>query len=111
MDKTILCAISYYKKKYYYNDEDFVAIPVDVKTQVKQVAAFLAEKIHCDIHIGFNEDSSMYIECLVAENDMDYDAIGAKLEIDRIQKQKRDLFQALSLWYRVAKLNGKGIKL
>ncbi len=111
MEKRVLCAGSYYKKKYFYNDEDFSRIPSDVKKELNVIAVSLAEKLQCDIHIGFYEDGSTYIECYVAEGTVDYDNIGAKLEVDKIQRKKKDLFNALSVWYKVVKLNGKGIKL
>mgnify|MGYP006909823223 CR=1 FL=1 len=109
MKKTVLCAASYYNHKCYYNNEDFSALPQDVKTEVKTVVSVTAEKVRGIVSLGFYENSNVFIEISFDEKDMDYDEIAAKYEIEKVQKNKKKLINALSLWYRVTKLGAKGI--
>lgn len=110
MEKKVLCAGLYYKKAYFYNDEEFAGIPSDVKKELRQLSTFMAEKLRCDVYMGFYEDGNVYMETFVSKEDsVDYDKIGTELEIKRLYKQRGRLFQALSVWYKVVKLNGKGV--
>lgn len=111
MKKSVLAAANFHQQKYFYNEDDYRALPPDVKKEVKQVAVYLAEKAHGTVCVGFYEDGNVYLECFADEGDLEYDSIGAKLEIDRMIRKRKQLFNALSLWYKVFKLGGKGIKI
>lgn len=110
MEKKVLCAGSFYKKAYYYNEEEFAGIPADVKKELRQITTYLSEKVKSDVYLGFYEDGNVYIETFVSKEDsVDYDKIGTELEIKNIYKQRGRLFKALTVWYKVVKLNGKGV--
>lgn len=111
MKKSVLSAANFQQQKYFYNEESYSSLPTEVKKEVKQVVIYLAEKVRGTVSLGFYEDGNVFIECFADEGDLDYDSIGAKLEIDRMTKKRKQLFNALSLWYKVFKLGGKGIKL
>ncbi|MBQ6554011.1 MAG: hypothetical protein IJR45_03610 [Firmicutes bacterium] len=110
MKKSVLSAANFHQQKHYYNEEDYSALPSDVKKEVKQIVVYLAEKVHGTVSIGFYEDGNVFIECFAAEDDLEYDSIGAKLEIDKMTRKRRALFNALSVWYKVFRLGGKGLK-
>ncbi|MBR6401190.1 MAG: hypothetical protein IKS17_08240 [Firmicutes bacterium] len=111
MKKSVLSAANFHQQKHYYNEDDYSALPPEVKKELKQVVVYLAEKVHGTVSVGFYEDGNVFIECFANEDDLEYDSIGAKLEIDRMAKKRRQLFNALSVWYKVFKLGGKGLKI
>ena len=110
MKKSVLSAANFHQQKHYYNEDDYAALPADVKKEVKQVVVYLAEKVHGTVSLGFYEDGNVYLECFAEDGDLEYDRIGAKLEIDRMVKKRKKLFNALSVWYKVFRLGGKGLK-
>lgn len=109
MEKKVLCAASFYNHKCYFNDEDFSALPPDVKKEAKVIVATTAEKARAVVSVGFYENGHVYIEIQSDEKDMDFDDIAAKYEIEKVKKNKKKFFNALTLWYRVTKLGAKGI--
>lgn len=109
MEKTVLCAASYYKHKIFFNDEGFLALPTDVKNQVKEITAEAAEIVKAIVTIGFYENGNVYIEMGPDENDKDFDDIGAKYHVEKIKNKNIKFFNALTLWYKVTKLGAKGI--
>lgn len=106
MEQVVLCAASSYNKKYYINPS-MQKLPEQVKEEVRVVCVSVAEKIHGIFTIGFFEDGTVYMEASKAENDFDYDEIGAGLETERIKREKRELLAALKLWYKVFVLGDK----
>ena len=79
VDKIVLCGSNAYEKKYYFN-KDFDKIPEQVK---------------------FDEDGIPIIQTDSDENDFYYDEVSAGLLVKEVQKNKRELFEALTLYYRV----------
>ena len=99
MEKKVLNAAAYEKKEYYFN-EDFGKLPEDIKKKLKAITAVLAEKLHGMVTIGFYEDGTIFIEHSRLKEDIDFDEIGVKLEIDKLQREEHDLFYALTIWYK-----------
>ncbi len=111
MEKKVLCAASFYNHKCFFNDEDYSALPEDVKKEAKIIAATTAEKVKAIVSIGFYEDGNIFVQIRADEKDMDFDDIAAKYEIEKVQKSKKKFFNALTLWYKVTKLGAKGISI
>lgn len=109
MEKTILCAASFYNHKCYFNSEEFSVLPPDVKNEVKAVASATAEKVRAIVSIGFYEDGSVFVNIQADEKDMDFDEIAAKYETEKVTKSRKKLLNALTLWYKVTKLGASGI--
>lgn len=105
MEKIVLNAASCYNKKYFLNP-DFEDLPQAVKDDIKKITVCLAEKLHCIFTIGFYADGNLYFETAGAESDFDYDEIGAGLEIEKLEREEKELIKSLSLWF----LYKKGIK-
>lgn len=99
MNRNVLLAISPYIKKYYFN-EKYKELPKDIKNELIEVLAAIAEKINGIITIGFEEDGDIYFEERY-EDPMLYDDIGGQLEIRKLQREKQSLFEALKLWYQI----------
>lgn len=105
IEKIVLNAASCYNKKYFLNPE-YEDLPQAVKDDIKTITVCLAEKLHCIFTMGFYGDGSLYFETSGAENDFDYDEIGAGLEIEKLEREEKELIKSLSLWF----LYKKGIK-
>ncbi len=101
MKKIVLSAASCYNKKYYINPDMEKNLPSQIKEEIKALVASMAEKLHCIFTLGFYENGDIYIETSSVENDFDFDEIGAKLETEKIKKEKSELLDSLNLWFKV----------
>jgi len=110
MDKIVLAAASFDKQKYYM-DEGFLALPQSIKDEIKTICIILADKLMCTFVIGFHTNGDVYFETVKSEEILDFDDIGAELEIKSLKKEKEELIKALNLWYLVYKTtDGEKIK-
>lgn len=110
MDKIVLAAASFDKQKYYM-DEDFLDLPQSIKDEIKTICVVLADKLMCTFIIGFYPNGDVYFETVKSEEILDFDDIGAQLEIKALNKDKAELIKALRLWYLVYKTaDGEKIK-
>lgn len=110
MGKKILAAASFEKQKYFF-EPGFNEMPQSIKQEVRILCVSAAEKLLCTFSIGFYEDSEVFFEVLKPEDSIDFDDIGAELEIKEIQRKEREFLKALSLWHSIFKTEkGKFIK-
>ena len=109
--KKIMAAASFDKQKYYM-DEEFLSLPQSIKDEVQTICVYLAEKLMCTFIVGFHtEDGDVYFETVRSEEILDFDDIGAELEIKALQKEKTELIKALKIWYLIYKTDkGEEIK-
>lgn len=98
MGRSVLAAANNREQKYYI-EEKFGFLPEAIKEDLKKVCVYLAEKLNCTFLVGFEENGDLYFETIRHEDDLDFDDIGAELEIKRIQKEELELFRAIELWY------------
>ncbi len=109
MEKRILISVSPYVQKYYFNEE-FKDLPEDIKDEVRAKLAVIAEKVNCIMTLGFYEDGEIFIEERY-EDPMNYDDIGAGLEVKKLQQEEKEIFRSLKLWYMIyATENGKIVR-
>lgn len=110
MDKIVLAAASFDKEKYYI-DKGFLELPESIREEIKTICIVLADKLMCTFIIGFYTNGDVYFEIFKSEEILDFDDIGAELEIKALKKEKEELIKALNLWYLVYKTpNGEKIK-
>ncbi|MCD7905961.1 MAG: DUF6145 family protein [Clostridiales bacterium] len=102
-EKSVICAASVYKQKYFFNDK-YGGLPEEIKKQIRVKVITLAEKLHCVFLMGFYDDGDVYFETRAEENDFDFDEIGATLEVRRLERDERELIEQLGVWYKVFKL-------
>ncbi len=100
MDKKVLAAASYAEQKYYLEPE-FSGLPESIQEEVRTICVVMAQKLGCTFLMGFGADGDLYFEVIQAEDDFDFDEIGAELEIKRIQREQKELLRALELWYAI----------
>ena len=105
--KKIIAAASFYKQGYSFNPE-FDDLPEIIKKDIRIICTCLAQKLHGVFSMGFaGEDGSVFFEAHGEEPDYDFDEIGAKLEIDKLKTDEKELIKALGIWYVVFKANGR----
>lgn len=102
MEKIVLASASCYNQLYYLNPE-FNELPTDIRNELRYICVPLAEKLHGIFTVGFYTDGSVYMEATGEEVDVDFDEIGSKLEVKKLESQKKEFLKALQLWYVVYK--------
>lgn len=97
---TVLCGANAYEMKYYFN-ERFNGIPESVKDELHIICVLFTEEVGGVFTIAFEEDGNVVMETNAEENDIYYDEISSGLLVSEIRRNRQELFEALSLYYRV----------
>lgn len=100
MDRKIIFAISSYNKKYFF-DEISESLPLDIKNRIKEIGLYFVNKVGGIFSIGFYDDNNFFIDYIFSQDDFLCDEIGAKLEIEKIKRENKDLVSSLILWYKI----------
>ena len=103
--KTVLCGASAYEMKYYFNRQ-FDGIPESVKNELHVICVLFTEEVGGVFTIAFEEDGRVVMETDAEEDDIYYDEISSGLLVSEIRRSRQELFEALSLYYRVFILGG-----
>ena len=99
-DKIILCASSAYEKKYYLN-EDFESLPSSIQDELKIMCVLFTEDVGGILSLEFEEDGTLFFHVDSEETDLLFDEIGSVLKIKQLQEEKRELLEALELYFKV----------
>jgi hypothetical protein len=99
-DKVVLCASSAYEKKFWIN-EDFQALPEQIKQELKIMCVLFTEDIGGILSLEFEEDGTLVMRVDSEETDYLFDEIGSVLKIKQLQREKVELLEALELYYKV----------
>lgn len=100
-ENLVLCACSAYEQKYYLN-ELFSKLPTAIKEELQIMCVSFTEDVGGVLIVEFNEDGELELRCEWDEDDILYDDIGSGLLIRKFQRDKRELFEGLELYYKVA---------
>ena len=98
--REVLCGANAYDKKYYFN-KDFDGIPDSVKDELHIICVLFTEEVGGIFTFVFEEDGSLTMETDAEEDDIYYDEISSGLLIREIRRNKQELLESLSLYYRV----------
>ena len=98
--RIILCGANAYEQKYYFN-EQFSALPENIKEELHVICVLFTEEIGGVFTIGFTPRGEVRMDTQAEEGDLLYDDIGSGLMIKKIRQTKRDMFEALEVYYRV----------
>ena len=98
--RVVLCGANAYDKKYYFNKE-FDGIPDSVKDELHIICVLFTEEVGGIFTFVFEEDGSLTMETDADEDDIYYDEISSGLLIREIRRNKQELLESLSLYYRV----------
>ena len=101
--RVVLCAASAYDRKYYFNRQ-FDRLLENVKEELHILCVLFTEEVGGIFSILFTPEGDVEMETQCDEGDLLYDDISGGLLIKEIRRKKRELFEALSVYYRVAVL-------
>ena len=119
-NKIVLCGANAYEKKYYFNEEQFKMIPdsinhLDIES-IRWLETFLMNYKGAVLIVShdryfldrtmkrifaFEEDGNVVMETNADDDDIYYDEISSGLLISEIRRSRQELFESLSLYYRV----------
>ncbi len=99
-EKVVLCGANSYEEKYYLNP-DFDQLPGQVKDELKIMCVLYVHDVGGILTLVFEENGELCFEVTSEEFDPMFDDIGSQLKIKELQREKRDLLEALQMYYRV----------
>lgn len=98
--RIVLCGANAYEMKYYFNDR-FAGIPDSIKEELHIICVLFTEEVGGIFTIVFDEDGTLSMETNAEEDDIYYDEVSSGLLVSEIRRRRQELFEALSLYYRV----------
>lgn len=99
-EKMVLCGANSYDMKYYFN-EKFNGIPESVKNELHILCVLFTEEVGGIFAIGFDEEGNVLLETNADDDDIYYDDISSGLMVAEVRRQRRELLESLSIYYRV----------
>lgn len=99
-DEVVLCGSSAYTRKFYLNG-DFENLPEQIKNDLKILCVLYTEDVGGTLQLVFTEEGRLIFRTECEENDFMYDEIGSVLKIKQLQNTKRELLEALEMFYKV----------
>lgn len=99
-EKIVLCGANAYEKKYYFN-EQFKGIPESIKEELHIICVLFTEEVGGIFTIEFEADGGISMRTEYADDDFLYDEVSSGLMVGEIRRKRQELFESLSLYYRV----------
>lgn len=99
-ERVVLCGANSYEQKYYLN-ETFQNLPESIKQELQILCVLYTEDVGGILTLEYDEEGSLEFQVTAAESDYLFDEIGSVLKIKQYQLEKRELLEALELYYRV----------
>ncbi|MCM1048457.1 MAG: DUF6145 family protein [Clostridiales bacterium] len=99
-ERIVLCGANAYEQKYYFN-EQFANIPESIKEELHIICVLFTEEVGGIITVVFEEDGNISLETDADKDDLLYDEISSGLMVREILRSRQEMFEALSLYYRV----------
>lgn len=99
-EKMVLCGANSYDMKYYFN-EKFNGIPESIKNELHILCVLFTEEVGGIFTIGFDEEGNVLLETNADDDDIYYDDISSGLMVAEVRRQRRELLESLSIYYRV----------
>ncbi len=99
-NRIVLCGANSYEQKYYFNDR-FDGIPQSIKDELHIICVLFTEEVGGIFTVVFEEDGTVSLETNFADDDFLYDEISSGLMVGKIRSSRQELFESLSLYYRI----------
>ena len=99
-DGVVLCGSNSYEQKYYFNP-DFDRLPESIKNELKIMCVLFTEDIGGILTLKYDEAGNLEFEVICDEGDLLFDDIGCGLKIKQLQADKKDMLEALEMYYKV----------
>lgn len=94
----VLCGASSYEQKYYFNQE-FDSLPQTIKDELRIMCVLYTEDVGGILTMEFEEGGQLEFKVTALEEDYLFDEIGSVLKVKQYQEEKRELLEALELYY------------
>ncbi|MGN0158962.1 MAG: DUF6145 family protein [Brotaphodocola sp.] len=98
--RIVLCGSNSYERKYYFNEE-FGGLPEAIKKELQVMCVWFTEECGGILTLEYEEDGTLEFRHTTSEYDGYYDEIGADLKIKQYRQERRDLLEALELYFKV----------
>lgn len=98
--RMVLCAANKYEMKYFFN-KTFQSLPEFIQNELHIISVLFAQEAGGIFKIIFEEDGDITIETEASEDDVLYDEISAGLLVAEIKRTRQEMFESLSLYYKV----------
>ena len=98
--RIILCGANAYEQKYYFN-EQFANLPENIKEELHVICVLFTEEIGGILTIGFTPEGEIRLDTQADPEDILYDEIGSALYCKKILSSRQELFDALTVYYKV----------
>lgn len=105
-ENVVLCGANAYEKKYYFN-EKFGRLPDSIKDELHIICVLFTEEAGGVITFEYDSEGNLNIKTDADEDDILYDEISSGLLVKEILRKKRELFENLEMYYKVAFLGYK----
>lgn len=102
--KVVLCGANAYEQKYYYN-QDFKKIPESIQEELRIICVLFTQEVGGTFMVVFEADGSVSLQTEAEEDDITYDEISCGLLVNKISRERKELLESLSLYYRVTVLH------
>ena len=79
----------------------FNNLPEQVKQELQIMCVMFTEEVGGTLIVEYDEDGYLQLITQADEGDLLYDEIGSGLKIHQIQLEKRELLEALEMYYKV----------
>ncbi len=99
-EEIVLCAASSYERKFYLNPE-FEALPESIRQELQIMCVMYTEDVGGILMVIFDGNGNLELKVDHEENDFLFDEIGSVLKIKEMQQNRRELFEALEMFFRV----------
>ena len=99
-EKIVLCGANAYEQKYDFNPR-FSKIPQSVQDELHIICVLFTREVGGIFTIVFEEDGTLAFETNAADDDLLYDEISSGLLIAEIKRNRQELLESLTLYYRV----------
>ncbi|MDO5406822.1 MAG: DUF6145 family protein [Eubacteriales bacterium] len=99
-ENIVLCGSNSYERKYYFNEE-FSELPEAIQKELQVMCVWFTEECGGILTMEFEEDGTLEFKHTTSEYDGYYDEIGVDLKIKQFRRERRDLLEALELYFKV----------
>ena len=88
-----------YEQKYYFN-QDFKSLPQSIRDELQIMCVMYTEDVGGVLTMEFDERGNLEFRVTSEETDYLFDEIGSVLKIKQYQEEKKEMLEALELYYR-----------
>lgn len=99
-ERIVLCGANAYEKKYYFN-ERFKGIPQSIQEELHIICVLFTAEVGGIFTIVFEPDGMLAFETNAAEDDILYDEVSSGLLVGEIRRNRQEMLESLSLYYKV----------